>query len=93
MKGNENIISSAEKPLSPAAQRMRGTRYRRALGLRCIRFEIHDDQINALIGRRLLSPDKRNDPDAIAEALYVIVDGVLPPPGLTNILGSRQVNE
>ena len=72
--------TTAQKPVSPAAQRMRDTRYRRALGLRCIRFAIHDDQINALIARGLLSPDKRNDQEAIAVALYAIVDPILPVP-------------
>ena len=75
-----DVISSDAKPLSPAARRMRYTRYRRALGLRCIRFEIHHDQINALIARGLLSPDKRNDQEAIAVALYSIVDPILPVP-------------
>jgi len=74
------VISLDAKPLSPAARRMRDTRYRRALGLRCIRFEIHRDQINALIARGLLSPDKRNDQEAIAVALYAILDPILPVP-------------
>jgi len=74
------MSEATEKPLSPAAVRMRGTRYRRALGLRLIRFEVHENQINALIARRLLSPDKRNDSEAIALALYAVVDRVLPVP-------------
>ena len=68
-----------ERAVSPAAQRMRHTRYRRSIGLRCIRYEIQDDQIKALIARGLLSPDERNDPEAIAKALYEIVDPILPP--------------
>jgi hypothetical protein len=72
--------ASIKKPVSPAAERMRDTRYRRALGLRSIRFEVHDDQINALIARQLLAPDKRTDSEAIALALYAIVDRILPVP-------------
>lgn len=69
-----------EAPLSPAAQRMRLLRQRRADGLRCIKFEIYSSQIDALITRRLLSLDKRNDSEEIAKALYAIVDRALPPP-------------
>lgn len=74
------LFSSAAKPLSPAALRMRLLRQRRADGLRCIRFEIYSSQIDALIARRLLSLDKRNDSEEIAKALYAIVDRALPPP-------------
>ncbi len=73
-------IASIKKPLSPAAQRMRLLRQRRADGLRCIKFEIYDSQVDALIARRLLPSDKRNDSEEIAKALYAIVDRVLPPP-------------
>jgi hypothetical protein len=72
------LISSAEKPLSPAAERMRLTRQRRAHGLRCITLEIRNTEIDALIARRLLACDQRNDPVAIAKALYVVLERALP---------------
>lgn len=67
-----------EKPPSPAAQRMRLTRQRRSQGLRCITLEIRDSEIDALIAQRLLLRDQRNNPAAIAKALYVILERALP---------------
>ncbi len=73
-------IASLEKPLSPAAQRMRPARERRADGLKLIKFWIYTSQIDTAVARRLLPSDFRNDPEEIAYALYTIVDRVLPPP-------------
>jgi len=71
---------SLQKPVSSAALRMRLLRERRADGLRCIKFLIYDNQIDALVAQQLLPQDKRNDPEEIAKGLYAIIDRVLPPP-------------
>ena len=66
-----------EKPISPAAMRMRLSRGRRANGLRCVMLEIRESEIDGLIARRLLADDRRNDIRAIVQALYVLLDRVL----------------
>jgi hypothetical protein len=66
---------ATEKLVSPAAKRMRLTRQRRANGLRCVTLEIRDSEIDALVARGLLAD--RNDPEAIVQSLYVLLDRVL----------------
>ena len=62
---------------SAAAQRMRAHRDRRRKGLRCIRVELRETEVDVLIRRGLLKPDARNDPSAIRDALYVHFDRTL----------------
>jgi hypothetical protein len=70
--------TATEKPLSPAAKRMRETRRRRANGLRCVIVEIRDTEIDALIGRGLLPSERRNSKMAISSALHEILDQAFP---------------
>ena len=53
-----------------AAGRMRRCRARRRAGYRCLTIEIHDTEIDELVHRGLLGIDEREDPEAIATALY-----------------------
>ncbi len=57
---------------SPAAQRMRRSRQRRRDGLRCLRLELRETEIDQLVRRGLLRTAERNDPSAITEALYLL---------------------
>jgi hypothetical protein len=53
-----------------SAERMRRSRQRRRAGLRVVSLELHETEVDALIARKLLPPDARNDANAIAVALY-----------------------
>jgi hypothetical protein len=55
---------------SPAAERMRRHRARRKNKFRCLTLELHESEVDALCRKGYLDADKRNDPDAIARALY-----------------------
>ena len=63
---------------SAAAERMRRHRERRRKGLRCLRVELRETEIDALIRKRLLKPDMRHDPTAIRLAFYEFLDRTLP---------------
>jgi hypothetical protein len=65
--------------LSPAAARMRLHRERRRDGMRCIVLEIRATEIDALIHRRLLVAEMRNDRCAVRDALYAFLDRTLGP--------------
>jgi hypothetical protein len=52
-----------------AAARMRAYRRRRRCGLRCVEVQVGRAELHGLIARGYLSPDKRNDLDAIALAI------------------------
>jgi hypothetical protein len=60
-----------------AAERMRRNRERRREGLHCYMLEIRDQEIEALIRRGFLRPERRNENEAIVEALYEFLDGAL----------------
>lgn len=64
-------------PPSPPAERMRRHRQRRRDGLRCLRIELRETEIDALIHKGLLKPETRNDRNAIIEALYRYFDRTL----------------
>ena len=55
---------------SAAAERMRRHRERRRDGLRCLTIELRETEIDALVRMRLLEKERRNDANAIIEALY-----------------------
>jgi hypothetical protein len=55
---------------TPAAERMRLHRERRRRGLRCLRIELRETDVDALIRRGLLAQETRNDTSAILKALY-----------------------
>src|SRR5262249_55649858 len=63
--------------LRRAAQRMRAHRDRRRKGLRCIRVELRETEVDVLIRKGLLKPDARNDPCAIRDALHAHFDRTL----------------
>ena len=62
---------------SAAAQRMRAHRDRRRKGLRCIRIELRETEVDILIRKGLLGPDARNDLNAVVKALYDHLDATL----------------
>ena len=67
---------------SSAAERMRRHRERRRDGLRCVRIELRETEIDALVHRGLLKAETRNDPRAVKEALYAYLDQNLSQRGL-----------
>ena len=64
---------------SPAAERMRRHRERRRDGMRCLRMELRDTEIDALVRKGLLKPEARHDQNAIADALYDYLERTLDP--------------
>jgi hypothetical protein len=64
-------------PPSPAAVRMRLYRDRRRKNLRCVTIELRETEIDTLIRKGLLKSETRNDPTALSEALYAVLDGTL----------------
>jgi hypothetical protein len=74
-------LSSAElSSRTAAAERMRRHRQRRRDGLRCLGIELRETEIDALVHKRLLKPETRNDTSAIIEALYVHLESTLGQP-------------
>jgi hypothetical protein len=70
---------------SPAAERMRRLRKRRCEGFRCLRIELRETEIEALVDLGFLKRESRNDPNAIRPGLSDFLDQVLghkggPPP-------------
>jgi hypothetical protein len=53
-----------------AAERMRRCRARRRAGYRCFTVELHNSEIDAFVSAGLLRAGERDDPDAVATALY-----------------------
>ncbi len=49
---------------------MRLYRTRRRRGVRCIEILVNESDIETLVRRRLLDPARRNDGDAIQEAIH-----------------------
>jgi hypothetical protein len=62
---------------SPGAERMRRHRERRRKGLRCLRIELRETEVDALIRRRLLAVDSRHDNAAVRRALHHFLDHML----------------
>jgi hypothetical protein len=60
-------------PLS-TAERMRRYRERRRRGLSCIRVQLRQNEVDALIACGLLHPDERQDRIALATALHRYLD-------------------
>jgi hypothetical protein len=54
---------------APAAERMRRFRKRRRGGRRCVHVEINLAEVEALIRKRYLNNETRNDRDALAFAV------------------------
>jgi hypothetical protein len=55
---------------SQAAVRMRRSRKRRRDGLRLLRVELRETEIDALVDKGLLKPDARNNRNAVLMAIY-----------------------
>jgi hypothetical protein len=70
-------MNTNQQILSPAAERMRLHRQRRRDGLRCITLELRETEINWLVDGGLLKVDARNDPGAIRQAFYTLLDRIL----------------
>jgi hypothetical protein len=64
---------------SLAAARMRLHRDRRRRGLRCLTIELRETEIDALIGKGLLTSETRHDPGAICDAIYLHFERTLRP--------------
>ena len=62
---------------SAGAERMRAHRDRRRKGLRCIRIELRETEVDVLIRKGLLRTDARNDLNAVVQALYHHLDATL----------------
>ena len=58
-----------ESKPSPVAQRMREFRRRRRRGIRCVLVHVSPPEVEALIRKRYLSDETRNDRDALAFAV------------------------
>jgi hypothetical protein len=71
------MSDTTETPIpSAAADRMRRSRERRRKGLRCIPFNVRDEEIDNLIELELLDPTHRGDRAAIARALGKLMDKI-----------------
>ncbi len=64
---------------SLAAERMRRYRERRRDGMCCLRIELRDTEVGALVRKGLLKPETRHDQNAIADALYNFLERTLDP--------------
>jgi hypothetical protein len=62
---------------SPAADRMRLHRERRANGLRCLMILLRETEIDVLVHEGLLNRGRRDDPNAILKALHAHLDRTL----------------
>jgi hypothetical protein len=62
---------------SAAALRMRRHRERRRDGLRCMTIELRETEVTALIRKRFLAENVRNDLRAVKTAFYGFLDGTL----------------
>ena len=66
--------------ISGAAERMRRCRQRHRDGLRCYRLELRNDEIEALVRLRLLSPGEQTNRTAVIKAMYEFFDRALGRP-------------
>jgi hypothetical protein len=71
------MTATSSPDISASAARMRLHRDRRRVGLRCLTIELRETEIAALVRRGHLTPDKQNQPHAVALALYEFLDGTL----------------
>jgi hypothetical protein len=75
MSGQSNDSEAAA--ISAAALRMRRHRERRRDGLRCVTIELRETEIAALIRKRFLSENARDDLRAVKTAFYGFLDRTL----------------
>jgi hypothetical protein len=58
---------------APAAERMRRYRKRRRKGIRCVNVQIHVTEIDALIRKKYLEQQSRDDLKAVEYAIRTVV--------------------
>jgi SOS response regulatory protein OraA/RecX len=68
--------SSFNESISPAAGRMRRSRQRRRNGLRSLRIELRETEIDKLIRSGFLERGSRDDANALLRALYRVFDRI-----------------
>jgi hypothetical protein len=69
---------SRRESVSPA-ERMSLHRRRRRNGLRCIRILLHETEIDSLIEKGFLTPERRHDQDAVEAAIDAFICYALGP--------------
>ena len=62
---------------SAAAKRMRNSRERRRLGLRCVTVQLRATEVDVLVQKNLLNADARSDTYAVRDALHAYLDRTL----------------
>lgn len=73
----EEMMTVSENPakiLSPAAKRMRNSRQRRRDGLRSLRIELRETEIDLFVRKRLLNAEDRGHRNAVLGAFYAFLD-------------------
>ena len=69
-----SLAAPPTRSRSPGAERMRRHRDRRQKGLRCVRIELRETEIDVLIRRGRLADDSRGDLAAVRKALHGFFD-------------------
>ena len=69
-----SLVAPPTRSRSPGAERMRRHRDRRQKGLRCVRIELRETEIDVLIRRGRLADDSRGDLAAVRKALHGFLD-------------------
>jgi hypothetical protein len=72
-------MSTKAKESVPAAERMRRLRARRRNGLRSLRVLLHDMEIDSLVDKGFLNPERRQDHAAIQSAIEGFICHALGP--------------
>jgi hypothetical protein len=74
------IVATTKIARGGAAERMRRSRHRRRNGLRCLRLELRDSEVEALVRRGLLLASEQTNRNAIIKAMYSFFDRTLGRP-------------
>jgi hypothetical protein len=74
MPNEFRVVRERDAAPSPAAIRMRRSRKRQLEGLRCLRVELRETEIDALVSKGFLKPDTRNNRPAVLKALYSFLE-------------------
>lgn len=79
MSQEAEISITPAVPITPsaAAKRMRNSRERRRLGLRCVTVQLRATEVDVLVQKNLLNADARNDTYAVRDALHAYLDRTL----------------
>lgn len=72
------MSSEAKEPVT-AAERMRHHRKRRRNGLRCLRVVLHETEIDSLVNKGFLRPERPQDHAAIQSAINGFIYHSLAP--------------